>query len=84
MNTDRESSILVTMCNLFERRGGAVFDVTDNLITGEKFQAGAGTEASLKLALEGIAILHQMDLKKAEAGKENWFPGIGNLERTKM
>ncbi|WP_257903903.1 hypothetical protein [Schaedlerella arabinosiphila] len=45
---------------------------------------GAGTEASLKLALEGIAILHQMDLKKAEAGKENWFPGIGNLERTKM
>lgn len=84
MNTDRESSILVTMCNLFERRGGAIFDVTDNLITGEKFQAGAGTEASLKLALEGIAILHQMDLKKAEAGKENWFPGIGNLERTKM
>ncbi|KAI4443272.1 Purine nucleoside phosphorylase DeoD-type [Schaedlerella arabinosiphila] len=84
MNTDRESSILVTMCNLFERRGGAIFDVTDNLITGEKFQVGAGTEASLKLALEGIAILHQMDLKKAEAGKENWFPGIGNLERTKM
>lgn len=83
MNTDRESSILVTMCNLFERRGGAIFDVTDNLLTGEKFQAGAGTEDSLKLALEGIAILHQMDLQKAAAGKENWFPGIGGTAENK-
>lgn len=78
LNTDRESSILVTMCNLFERRGGAVFNVTDNLISGEKFREGAGTEASIDLALEGIAILHQMDLEKAGAGRENWFPELNN------
>ena len=79
LNTDRESSIIMTMCNLFERRGGAVFNVTDNLISGEKFREGAGTETSIDLALEGIAVLHQMDLKKARAGKENWFPGLEQM-----
>ena len=79
LNTDRESSIIMTMCNLFERRGGAVFNVTDNLISGEKFREGAGTETSIDLALEGIAVLHQMDLKKARAGKENWFPSLEQM-----
>ena len=79
LNTDRESSIIMTMCNLFERRGGAVFNVTDNLISGEKFREGAGTETSIDLALEGIAVLHQMDMKKAQAGKENWFPGLEQM-----
>lgn len=79
LNTDRESSIIMTMCNLFERRGGAVFNVTDNLISGEKFREGAGTETSIDLDLEGIAVLHQMDMKKAQAGKENWFPGLEQM-----
>lgn len=79
LNTDRESSIIMTMCNLFERRGGAVFNVTDNLISGEKFREGAGTETSIDLALEGIAVLHQMDMKKAQAGKENWFPSLEQM-----
>ena len=79
LNTDRESSIIMTMCNLFERRGGAVFNVTDNLISGEKFREGAGTETSIDLALEGIAVLHQMDMKRAQAGKENWFPGLEQM-----
>ena len=79
LNTDRESSIIMTMCNLFERRGGAVFNVTDNLISGEKFREAASTETSIDLALEGIAVLHQMDMKKAQAGKENWFPGLEQM-----
>lgn len=76
LNTDRESSIVVTMCNLFERRGGAVFNVTDNLINGDKFVQGCGSETANRLALEGIAILYQMDQKKAAAGKENWHPSL--------
>lgn len=76
LNTDRESSIIMTMCNLFDRRGGAVFNVTDNIINGDKFKEGDGVEAANRLALEGIAILHQMDLKKAEKGKENWYPTL--------
>ena len=79
LNTDRESSIIMTMCNLFERRGGAIFNVTDNLISGHKFEAGAGTEVSIELALEGIAILHQMDKQKEAVGKENWFPGLDKI-----
>lgn len=80
LNTDRESSIIMTMCNLFERRGGAVFNVTDNLISGEKFREGAGTETSIDLALEGIAVLHQMDVKKTQAGKANWYPGLEHVK----
>lgn len=76
LNTDRESSILVTMCNLFNRRGGAVFNVTDNILADAKFVAGAGTEAAVNLVLEGIAVLYQMDQQKAKAGKEYWFPAV--------
>lgn len=76
LNTDRESSIVMTMCNLFERRGGAVFNVTDNIISGDRFKEGCGVEEANRLVLEGIAILHQMDLKKQAAGKANWYPGL--------
>lgn len=76
LNTDRESSIVMTMCNLFERRGGAVFCVTDNIITGEKFKEGSGSDDSIALVLEGLAILHQMDERKKAAGKANWHPAL--------
>lgn len=76
LNSDREASILVTMCNLFERRGGAIFSVTDNIISGERFVAGKGTDDSIKIALEGFAVLKQMDDAKSAAGKANWFPAI--------
>lgn len=78
LNTDRESSIIMTMCNLFDRRGGAVFNVTDNIISGGKFQAGVSSDTSLDLALEGIAVLHKLDLEKKHALKANWFPAITN------
>lgn len=77
LNTDRESSILVTMCNLFERRGGAVFCVTDNILSGEKFQAGKGNNESITLALEGLAVLKQMDNRKLAAQKNGWYPSLG-------
>lgn len=66
----------MTMCNLFERRGGAVFNVTDNIISGEKFREGAGSDTAIGLALEGLAVLHQMDLQKAAGGGENWHPSL--------
>lgn len=79
LNSDREASILVTMCNLFERRGGAIFCVTDNIISNEKFIAGAGSDNSIRIALEGYAILKQMDDAKKAVGKENWFPTISKF-----
>lgn len=76
MCTDRESSIVMTMCNLFKRRGGAVFHITDNIITGGTFKAGSGTDDATRLVLEGLALLHEMDLQKAEAGVKHWNPGL--------
>ena len=72
LNTDRESSAVVTLCNLFGARGGAVFNVTDNIISGDRFKEGIGTENALILTLEGLAILHEMDNRKIEKGKSSW------------
>lgn len=74
--TDRESSIVMTMCNLFGRRGGAVFHITDNIITGGKFKEGSGTDDATELVLEGIALLHEMDMQKAAAGETLWNPDL--------
>ena len=76
LNTDRESSILVTMCNLFARRGGAVFSITDNIIAGQGFQEGSGVEQTTMLALEGLAILKRMDAAKA-GQDDHWVPSLG-------
>lgn len=76
LNSDRESSIIVTMSNLFNRRGGAVFSVTDNIIADKKFAEGSGTEHSIDIALEGFAILKKFDDMKKAAGKNHWQPGL--------
>ena len=77
LNGDRESSSVITMSELFGRRGGSVCSVSDNLCTGEKFSVGEGHGDAISIALEGCAILHQMDLKKKNARSRYWYPGIG-------
>ncbi len=77
LNGDRESAAIVTLSALFGRRGGSVCSVSDNLCTGEKFGVGQGHGDAISIALEGCAILHQMDEEKRTAGKPHWFPGIG-------
>lgn len=74
LNGDRESASIVTLSALFGRRGGSICSVADNIITGEKFEAGAGHNHAIDLALEGCAVLHQMDLQKAE--NKNWYPKL--------
>jgi uridine phosphorylase len=77
LNGDRESSAIVTMAQLFGRRGGAVCSVADNIVTGEQFSAGAGHEAAVAIALEGLAVLHRMDTAKRAAGARHWAPSLG-------
>lgn len=74
LNGDRESAAIVTLAALFGRRGGSICSVADNICTGEKFKAGAGHNVAIDIALEGCAILHQMDLQKN--GKRHWHPGL--------
>lgn len=76
LNGDRESAAVVTLSALFGRRGGSVCSVADNLCTGEVFGAGKGHNYAIDIALEGCAILNQMDKEKEKKGKINWYPGI--------
>jgi len=76
LNGDRESAAILTLSALFGRRGGSVCSVADNLCTGETFMAGSGHDYAIDIALEGCAILHQMDQAKEAAGKAHWSPQI--------
>lgn len=76
LNGDRESAAIVTLASLFGRRGGSICSVADNIITGEKFTAGAGHNVAIDIALEGCAILSEMDEQKRKAGKANWNPSL--------
>ena len=64
LNGDRESAAIVTLSALFGRRGGSICSVSDNLCTGEKFEAGTGHNYAIDIALEGCHILNEMDKQK--------------------
>jgi uridine phosphorylase len=76
LNGEREASIIVTMATLFGRRGGACCSVADNIATGQPFAAGAGHVTAVDVALEGIAVLHQMDLARANCNSSHWLPSL--------
>jgi len=77
LNGDRESAAIVTLAGLFGRRGGSVCSVADNISTGAPFTPGAGHINAIDVALEGLAILHRMDLAAAAAGSPMWLPSCG-------
>lgn len=77
LNGDRESSAIITLAALFGLRGGSVCSVADNLVTGEKFEAGAGHSKAQDIALQGVAVLHEMDLAQEASGSDHWLPRMG-------
>jgi uridine phosphorylase len=77
LNGDRESSAIVTMAQLFGHRGGSVCSVADNIVTGQPFEAGAGHDAAVTIALEGVAVLRKMDDAKQAVGSSHWAPSLG-------
>lgn len=80
LNGDRESAAVVTLARLFGRRGGAVCSVADNLVTGEPFLSGAGHDSAIRVALDGMAVLHRMDRARERAGVPIWLPELGLAE----
>lgn len=82
LNGDRESSAIITLSNLFGRRGGSVCSVSDNMCTGERFTAGVGHNYALDVVLEGCAVLHRMDMQKGD--RPYWNPSMAkqDLDRT--
>ena len=71
-----ESAAVVTLALLFGKRGGSICSVADNLVTGEKFEAGAGHNNAIRVGLQGLAILHEMDNEKQRAGQAYWTPSL--------
>jgi uridine phosphorylase len=84
LNGEREAAIIVTMATLFGRRGGACCSVADNIVTGQPFQAGAGHGIAMDVALEGIAVLHRMDVARSGSGLDHWLPSLslGSVDET--
>ena len=76
LNGDRESAALVTLPQLFGARGGSICSVADNMITGERFEAGAGHDLAARMALRGLVILAEMDAEKRAAGQQHWTPNL--------
>lgn len=76
MYWDRESAGIVTLCNLFGRRGGAVVSVDNNLVTGESFSAGNGQDHAIDIAFEGLVNLYKMDSISKENGQRYWVPDL--------
>ena len=74
LNGDRESAAIVTLSNLFGRRGGSICSVSDNISTGAQFKVGVGYANAIDIALEGCAILHILDQQKGLG--RNWYPAL--------
>ena len=77
LNGEREAAAIVTLATLFGRRGGSICSVADNIVTGERFTAGAGQDAAISVALDGLALLSRMDQARDAAGSEHWLPSFG-------
>lgn len=74
---DRESAACIFLPQLFGRRGGSIVSIGDNVVGREPFQSGKGHQAAIDIGLKGIAILHEMDLRKKQQGSRYWTPNLG-------
>lgn len=74
LNTDRETSAILTLTSLFNMRGGSINSVGDNVVNKEGFKAGGGHEAAIRIALEAVAKLYKKDLQKKELKRKYWDP----------
>ena len=72
LNTDRETSAILTLTSLFGFRGGSICSVGDNVFNKEPFAAGGGHGAALEICLDGIALLHRMDCEKQSRHQRYW------------
>ena len=69
LNVERETSLLLTLANLFGKRGGSVCTVVDNDLTGSVVDVGAGKKESIMVALEAFATLAEWDRRKDTLGR---------------
>ena len=72
---ERETSLILTLANLFNLRAGSILAVVNNRITGE-LNIGAGIQDAIKVVLESLVLLNYWDRLKEEKKKKYWYPSI--------
>jgi uridine phosphorylase len=78
LNFEMEASSLLTLCNLFGIRGGAVCYALANRADDQLEFTGKGWLATIKTAVEAIRILHDWDQVKEASGKKWFYPQLLN------
>lgn len=77
LNFERETSLILTLCNLLGRRGGAVNAVVNSAVSDE-VAPGSGVAASIEVTLEALPLIERRDRIKAAAGQAFWTPALGD------
>jgi uridine phosphorylase len=76
LNFEMEASSLLTLCNLFGCRGGAICYTLANRVENKLEFTDEGWKSTIKTAIESIRILNEWDRRK-EAGQKKWlYPGL--------
>jgi len=75
MNVERETSIILTLSNLFHVRGGSVCAVVNSTPHGY-LDVSAGVQDAIRTALEGIRRLNHWDAQVKKSGKKWWTPSL--------
>jgi len=75
LNFEMEASAILTLAGIYGLRAGAVCAVYADRTSGEF--AVEGQQKAIDVACEAASILAGMDERAAEAGAEEWYPGLG-------
>lgn len=76
LNFEMEASSLLTLCNLFGIRGGAVCYALANRVDDQLEFTGQGWKSTIKTAVEAIRILAEWDKLKESKGRKWLYPDL--------
>lgn len=74
LNFERETGLILTLCNVFGFRGGSICTVANSAVQ-ERVEARAGTEAAITTTLAAIELLHERR-KIGGSVTEIWTPAL--------
>lgn len=74
-NIERETSVILTLANLFNLRGGSVCAVVNSTPHGY-LDVSAGVQDAIRTALEGVRRLNHWDTQVKRSGKKWWTPSL--------
>ena len=76
LNFEMEGATVTTLSRLFGKRAAMCASVVAQRITGQWDETPQGENNACLVGAEAIRILTEWDRKKAEQGKQYYFPGL--------